>query len=250
MTRQDPRKHFDQPVVRGPESIPDFVPPKAITPEEIARRRKLFSGTLLAEHQERGTRILGGIIEKLDDAESIHIASGIAAITLWNTGWFVSARRSKDAMRRRTILPPMAKKGETVRMSEEDLRVRINTSFDVLAEQAAATVRHRTEARIVGPHEKAFGQKLGNTALELAALHHGIAHVGGDPVEVQDQMMIAAMMNVQEAHNLGMEIQAVPAVAQMAYEDSPLMVNFRQRSTTELRQAITDTVGQIGYAPR
>jgi hypothetical protein len=253
MTRK-PRANFDQPVVHVPEESVHFVPPKARSAAEIARRKKMpklppGKSQLIAEYQKRGVDFSAGIFEKVGDEASIKYAAGTLAVVAWNASWYTNARRATDVMRRRQLLPKIADDETGARLTEVELSGRIGNSFMTLSMQAEGIVAERARGQVVSSHDWKFGQKAGNTALELSALHHNITGIGGNAVEIQDQMMAAAMLTAEEARNLGLVIGAVPSFAQFADPDSALSVNWRRNAPNGALEAYHATVEEIGFAP-
>ncbi len=99
-------KDFDLPTNHQAKGE-DYIPPKARQADEIERRRRLPSGTLLAEQQRDGIAISAEALARLEREEDLQFASRILGASALNTSWYLFAKGA-PVMRRRLKLPVLA----------------------------------------------------------------------------------------------------------------------------------------------
>lgn len=247
-TIQRPPKDFDLPTKHlGLDG--HFVPPKARDEEEIARRRDLAPGTLVAEFQQRGLAVASTILKFIERPEDIHFSSRVLAASGINTAWYAFARGAEgEVMRRRLKLPYLAAHKPELRRASSDILEDASWLF-----HEASTATHE----LINTSEQYFprrfdtarrkvGRITGRASLTLACVSLGdelIAHPEGlASVDTQILVRQQCLRALQDARTLGDEIGLAPSVAQLADLDSHLSVFWRRNAPNGALQAYETAV--------
>ncbi len=230
-------KDFDVPVAHLSRHA-DYVPPKARDEVEIARRRALPEGTLLAEYQAQGTDITARMLVFLADHDESQFAPNLLAGSAINTFWYIRGKHAKKVMRRRLKMPVHAERKGLV--TRDTLMADAQEGFTeaaFLADMVRLSIERRSSA--IMSFKKKFALKIGNSALILACVPEaGLIGTSLDPVEAQAHTRHAAMVAFQASRSLEEEIGANPTMAQLADPDSPLSVYIRRKGTNATVEAL------------
>jgi hypothetical protein len=223
--------NFDLPVKHLEGEGEHYVPPKARDPHEIERRRMLAKGVLLAEKQAEGIKIARGILEQMVDQDDTLFATRTLAAASLNTAWYSYAQGAQDVMRRTLQLPNYEDMDET--NASEYL---FDTAIDQMGEAeiiAQRLVRDGHERRrLYVVHKKPLGLKLGNTAIVLATIPHAnqLAYLQ-DPAFRQMLARDCALGVLEDSRTLYKQMNGSnPTLAQLADQDSPLSVYWRNQA--------------------
>lgn len=243
-------KDFDLPT-KHLEEAKHFVPAKARDEAEIARRRSLVPGTLLAEHQERGGAVAATIIKLLDRPNDISFGARVLSAAGLNTAWYSFARGAEnEVMRRRLKLPFLAAHQPLA----EDSPVRPTTD-DLLQEAAFGFGEARaTGAKIIdslghlSPRierlRKTFGRQVGRASLTLACVELGdmLQNSLVSSIDTQSLVRSRCLQALEDARSLSHEVGLPPSIAQLADPDSHLSVYWRREAPNGAAQAYHQAV--------
>lgn len=224
-----PRTHFD--LTR--EHLSErghYIPPKARDAEEIARRRSLPAGTLIAEQQARGLEIAHDILASVEPGEDMLFTTRMLGMAALNSSWYMFGQDASDVMRRRLWLPKMADDDTGYRQSAAELRTTTIDSLDGAHSMAQEFATWLAERRATERRKKQLGRHLGNTSLHLAVLGDGRTVIGGDAFDVQDEVRERSLELLRFARQFGIDAQTHLSVAQLADADSPLGVHWRHEA--------------------
>lgn len=223
-------KKFDLPVKHLEGEGEHYIPPKARDAEEIARRRQLAPGVLMAEMQLKGIKIARSILELIMDEEDTLFTTKTLGAAALNTAWYNFAQGAKDVMRRQLTLPPYDEYGEDV-----DKAFIIGDAAEqmcVAEHEASLMVREGHEKRrLYVARKKVIGVKLGDSALILASAPYAdiIPHIN-DPVYGQLLARRSALELLEDSRTLYKQVGSNPTLAQLADQDSPLSVYWRHQA--------------------
>lgn len=238
-------KDFDLPTKHLREGK-HFVPAKARDEAEIARRRSLAPGTLLAEYQERGVAVAATIIKLITKPGDIAFSAQVLSAAGLNTAWYSFARGAEsEVMRRRLKLPFLAAHQPLtheppVRPSTDDLLQEAAFGFG----EARATGMELIDSLDHLPLRterlrKTFGRRVGRASLTLACVELGDvlqdSPVGG--VDTQNLVRGRCLQALENARTLGHEVGVPPSIAQLADPDSHLSVYWRREAPNEAANA-------------
>lgn len=243
-------KDFDLPTKHLSEAK-HFVPAKARDEAEIARRRELAPGTLLAEHQERGVAVATTIIKLLSKPGDIAFSSRVLSAAGLNTAWYSFARGAEnEVMRRRLKLPFLA----AHQPLEDQPEVRPGTD-DLLQESAFIF----SEARATGTElidaldhmplkterlRKTFGRRVGKASLTLACVELGDTLQASPVSTIHTQNLVRhhCLQALEDARTLSSQVGLAPSIAQLADPDSHLSVYWRREAPNEANAAYHQAV--------
>jgi hypothetical protein len=242
-----PFRHFDMPVVHL-DSSHHHQPLKAKRTDEIARRRAMNTGTLLAEKQERGILIAAEIARLTSRHEGDKFVAPLMAASVYNTAWYAYAQGAEGIMRRRIMLP------------QNDLRLSPITYFDfmnesaeelVLAGEAAhAIVTARRYGNDLRDTPKVLGTWLGFTAIKLANVGSvELLEKTDDPIDRQIITRQNGLYIAELSRELYRDIGSHPSLAQLADQDSDLSVYWRRNGSSEAVEALAQATEQPFIAP-
>lgn len=241
MTKQ-PFSNFDLPRQHLGEQG-HYIPPKARSEAEIARRRALPAGTLVAEEQVKGLQIAHNILKQVEPGESMAFTTKMLGMAAINSSWYTFGKGAPDVMRRRLMLPKVADHETDWRMSAQELRQQAMTGLTEAHGMAAGVAAATAENKLTVRRARAFGRYIGNVSLRLAVLDDGKTTMGGDAFEVQKEVRDKALDLLEFSREFGANTQSHPSIAQLANPDSPLGVHWRNEAPngafTAYKQAIT-----------
>jgi hypothetical protein len=246
---------FDLPVANLNQYVGHYVPPPARDETEIARRKDNPKGSLILEMQSDGVEILSKTFEIIGDDKDAndYFAREIGGVCL-NTAWYSYAnlplntsRAKLDSVgRRRLEFPKLARfddEGNIYYETEVNNSDELEDSF-MLATGLATKLE---KAHKSGNHNKAyvlrkqFGHKIGNTGLRLAATHLITSH--GKPYDIQTRVRDAGLTAIHDSRKL--HEGTYPTVAQLADNDSQLLVYLRRSSPTPMRDALIEATSLV-----
>lgn len=240
-------KDFDLPSTMQFKGEP-YIPPKTRHADEAERRRRLPSGTILAEAQRDGVAIAAEILTEIEEPESLGFASRLLGASALNTSWYLFAEGA-PVMRRRLKLPLLAAPEGIIRPDTISLVQARNRRL--------AEVRHRadTYAQMVGfalaeaaqsDSATELGRLVGNTALSIATVDLGdlFTFGQGDDFTVQEAVRRRSLQTLRDARVLGLDLHTVPSLAQLADPDSDLSVFWRRNAPNHAYRAYCDAVDQ------
>lgn len=224
-------KDFDLPTTLQAKGA-DYVPPKARDEDEIARRKRLPSGTLLAEQQRDGVAITGDILAQLERQEDLEFASRLLGASALNSSWYLFAQGA-PVMRRRLKLPMLANPLPGMRPISAELAIARDqrlTQVKQKAETHAQMVAFGLSELAVDDNTVILGRSLGNTALAIATVDLGdqVWANNTDDFAVQDLVRRRSLRTLKDARELGSELHTIPSLAQLANPDSDLAVFWRR----------------------
>lgn len=238
-------KDFDLPSRIEAKGAP-YVPPKARDDDEIERRRRLPTGTLLAEAQRDGVAIAADILADMEDPADLAFASRLLGASALNTSWYLFAEGA-PVMRRRLKLPLLATEGDIVRPDTIELvqardrrlaeaRRRADTHTQMVAFALAEAARDDSATNL--------GRLVGNTGLSIATVDLGDVFTfgQGDNFEVQDAVRERSLQTLRDARELGIELHTIPSLAQLADPDSDLSVFWRRQAPNGAYRAYCDAI--------
>ena len=256
MKNENGPRVFDLPVINLHQFIGHYVPPPARDEAEILRRKNNPKGSLILEMQSDGAEVLGKTLEIISDDKEVrnYFAREIGGVCL-NTAWYSYANLPLDTSRakldnvgrRRLEFPKHARfdddgniyyETETNNIHELEDGFRLSTGLASKLEKAHKSGRH-DDAYIL---RKQFGHKIGNTGLRLAATH--LVGRPGSPYKVQTGVRDAGLNAIQNSRELF--DGKYPTVAQLADDDSQLLVHLRRSSPTPMRDAIIEATSLVG----
>ena len=207
-----------------------YVPPRAREAGEIARRRALPIGTLLLEQQLQGLNIAHDILTKLESEEDRRFATKLLGMAALNTSWYTYAKDAPDVMRRRLILPKLADHQTDWRQTSTGLYTDTLKGLNIARDTATLTISRYVEG-VPDPYgPTVLGRRIGNISLQLAAVHHNAAQVGGNAFDVQKHVRDTSLDILETTREFGLETGSHPSLAQLADRDSPLAVHWRREA--------------------
>ncbi len=228
-----PTKHLDE--------AKHFVPAKARDEEEIERRRGLYRGVLLAEHQERGVAVASTILKIVHRPDDINFASRVLSAAGLNTAWYSFARGAEyEVMRRRLKLPFLVAHEPEFRPSSDDLLSDSAFYFSEARQTGQELITtigssERKEERL----RKTFGRRVGKASLTLACVNLGDAlrQYPLTGVDTQNLVRQRCLRALDDSRTMTAEIGLPPSVAQLADPDSHLSVYWRREAPNEAARA-------------
>lgn len=232
-----PFTHFDLPR----QHLSDqghYIPARARDMDEIERRRRIPSGTILAEQQTKGFRAARHILATVE-GESLAYSSKLISLAALNSGWYTFAQGAPDVMRRRLYLPKLADHESDWRQDIAGLQSETIANIDSLVSLAGGLAL-RTEA--VRPSKRVnaqFGRMAGSTALQLAVLHRG-SLPAGNAFEIQKQARDTALQVLDESRGYSAANGSHISIAQLADRDSPLSIEWRRNAPDQAYQALEE----------
>ncbi|MDB5182804.1 MAG: hypothetical protein JWO47_588 [Candidatus Saccharibacteria bacterium] len=235
MTRtKQPFRDFDLPVKHLGEAD-HFIPPKARDADEIARRRAMRRGGLLAEYQLKGIGIAAKVLDfAATQGEQDEFLVNTLAAAEFNTAWYNHSASARDVMRRRLKLPRHDKNPaaiETTRMLQSGRDHLLATTY-----AAKLLIRYPGMPNFT----KEVGTRLGDASLHLAsiAVQPELAAAGNDTFLIQEITRHAAMLMVESSRQMHEDVHANPSLAQLADPDSPLSHYWRVNGSDIAVQAL------------
>ncbi len=226
-------KDFDLPTRFQPKGT-DYVPPKARDEEEIERRRRVPTGTLMADQQCDGIAITADILARLEDPADLAFASRLLGASALNTSWYLFARGA-HVMRRRLKLPLLVAPEDDIRPDTIELVQRRDQRLEDVSGRArtyASLVAFNFGEHLLDNHRRNLGRNVGNSALSIATVDLGDIFTFGstDDFEVQDAVRRRALRTLTDARELGSELHTIPSLAQLPNPDSDLSVFWRRNA--------------------
>jgi len=224
------------------------VPPKARDADEIARRRAMRPGGLLAEHQLKGIHIAAKVLDfAAAKGEADEFLVSTLAATEFNTAWYNHAAGATDVMRRRLKLPrhdenPVGLNTDIMLASGRD-RLLMSTYA------ASLLIRYQGMPNFT----KEVGIRIGDASLHLAsaAVQSELVAAGRDTAMVQEITRHAALQMVEASRQMHEDVHSNPSLAQLADSDSPLSHYWRVNGSdlaVEALQYATAPEAQSGTA--
>lgn len=215
-----------------------YVPSRARDTEEIARRRALPTGTILAEYQRDGLQMATNILAHVEEPEDVAFAVDTLAASGLNSAWYSYARHA-SVMRRRLSLPELANDevGDGWRQTRNGLLTKAQRGLAFTAELAGQLAASRSEGREVDRQSIALGRQLGNVSLELACVRLGNAPESLSAFDVQSLAREQALEALEYSRVVASQTGTHPSLAQLADVDSPLSVYWRREATNGAYEA-------------
>ena len=220
-----------------------YVPPKTHDPAELARRRDLTPGTLVAESQQKGLLVARRIIEQVSEEEGILFASNMLCIAGLNTSWYSYAQNSA-VMRRRLKLPilahPRLRAPETIL---EDSAEALGKQVDRAGQLVTAT---EYSLRSEGQLQTKLGVGIGNASLRLAMLEPVMSEtfyaVNDNETLAQDIVRRRCLQMLERARTMHREIGSHPSIAQLSDPYSHLAVYWHRNAPGSAQSAVVDAL--------
>ncbi len=243
-------KHFDLPTQHLPAEGAHFVPPRARSRAEIARRRGRPAGTLVAEHQLHGLQIAANVLERVgqQDDRDLIFATRVIAVAGLNSAWYTFP--SGDVMRRRLALPNMIGIDGEEPPSFADHYAMAKQGFREATIAAEGLVFAAGErSRQAAAQRMALGRQLGENSLVLACseLAPFLPFDNGERA-VQAQARQLSLQTLEGARNMTEEIGTAPSLAGFADPDSDLSVFFRRNAPDGAYEALEAATATYGIA--
>jgi hypothetical protein len=220
-----------------------YVPPKAHDQVEIARRRDLSRGTLLAESQHRGLKVAKTILENVNEEEGLFFVADMLSMAGINTAWYSYAQNS-DVMRRRLKLPIMiSERSRTPDAIVED-------SVELLGKQIrrARQLVDATEYQLESEadFQRKIGVGVGNVSLRLAMLEPvslgAYYSVNDNDVLAQQIARVQSLRLLDKARQMHRTIGAHPSIAQLADPYSHVSVYWHRHAPGSVQTAVIDAL--------
>lgn len=220
-----------------------YVPPKTHDHTEIARRKELTPGTLLAETQQRGLAVARHILEYVSDEEGLLFAADMICIAGLNTAWYSYAQNS-DVMRRRLKLPIMAHpRSRNVATIAEDSVEALGKQVRRAGQLVTATeYRLRSESDL----QRRLGVGVGNVSLRLAMIEpasRAVFNEVGDSDEfAQDIVRRRCLQMLDRARVMHRDTGSHPSIAQLSDPYSHLAVYWHRNAPGCAQSAVVDSL--------
>lgn len=228
-------KDFDLPTNHLPGNQ-HYVPPKARTADEVARRRELRRGTLLIEKQASGLSMAGLILDALEEPEDIRFAAKVLAISGLNSAWYIIGRGSEaEVMRRRLKLPILATGDPALQPDVMSLlpsaRARIRGAVPRAHVLVAA---HEHVPAKVADLKKEIARSVGTASIELACVARS-EMLGRNNSTVSDSaaqnfVRQSGLWVLHHGRTTASEIGSYASMAQLSDRDSDLSVFWRRNA--------------------
>jgi hypothetical protein len=223
MTRtKQPFRDFDLPVKHLMEGM-HWVPPKARDEAEIARRRAMRKGGVLADFQYRGMHVAAKVLEFVAAQEPDEFLIKTLSATEYNTAWYNYGRGATEVMRRRLKLPRHDENPQDLKPEIQQAEAR--DDLVVMDLDAKFLIRHPGMPR----QAKNLGIGLGDSSLRLASVSvlPDLRAAERDPNLVEEITRHTCMEMVEDSRYMHREVHANPALAQLADPNSPLSHYWR-----------------------
>lgn len=222
---KQPYSHFDLPRQHlGQEG--HYVPPKARDAKEIARRRTLPPGTVLAEQQAKGVVIAHKLLERTEVGADMRYATHILGMLTINSSWYLFAKDAPDVMRRRLLLPRIARYETDTRISPAEQREKTLGGLALAAEMATDFADRYAKQKLSVSRAHQFARHLGNVSLDIAVLGDGQTTIGGNDFDVQKHVRSQALDLLEYAREAGVATGTHPSVAQLPDQYSPASIEI------------------------
>lgn len=210
----------------------DYVPFKARTPGEKARRHGRLPGHVLAEQEMRGLAALDTLLERAPDDASRRYLAHFGAIALVNTDWNLRIRNG-STMYKPVDLAMLA-------IGEDDQRPTAAGVYEhaavmlggVLRMSAGRVIAYEKQWRNISHHKLALGRHAGNLAQMLAAVEVADEVRELSPHQTQVYVRERSLDVSHAARTAGEDIGADPTIAQLVDPYSPL-VGFIHRTAPD-----------------
>lgn len=216
---------FEIPVAHlpSPEVAPGahFVPPRALDPNEIARRQGRKPGQLIAEQQLAGIQIAADTLEQLENPTDIKFMASSFALAAFNTAWYLYGQEADmEVMRRHVDLPFLVGPTAELRPNSSQVLGRAISELRYAADQAHAVERalHYGSPRVHEFRPRA-GRQLGSAALNLGVVDLGDKLAGSPRVrdsKVQQIVRARSTRGTRAARTAVTEIGQFPSLAALA----------------------------------
>jgi hypothetical protein len=229
-------KDFDLPTNHLPGKR-HYVPRPARSATEIARRRGLRRGTLLAEHQVRGLTVAAAILEKVEEPVDVQFSAKVLAVSGINSAWYSFARGAEEKVMRRRLKLPLLATGDAERRPDvttllPSARQRVNDA--ALQAHLLVGANELLSVAKIEDHKKQLGRAVGGASLELACIASQSGFSGfGKTVTDFDAQNFARQRGLWALHHgrtLATEMGSYPSIAQLADVDSDLSVYWRRQA--------------------
>lgn len=212
-----------------------FIPPKARDSDEIARRRELRPGTLLAEYQVRGLGMAAIILENVQEVEDVKFASKVLAVSGINSAWYSFARGYEhQVMRRRLKLPVLATDNGEAELSVAEFLPNSHEALQKAALEAHMLVgANQNLPAKIEQYKKQIGRSLGGVSLALACLAspEGLQEATqSDGFEAQNFARRRGLWALHHSRTLATQLGSYPSIAGLADRDSDLSVYWRRNA--------------------
>lgn len=253
-------KDFDLPVKLHPSEkaheqallVAHFVPPKARDEAEIARRRGLQPGTLVAEYQYRGLAMSGLIMNQLIDRESLAFAAETLAPAALNTAWYSFARGAR-VMRRRLKLPLLATEDRADRPTTFMLQADASYYFKQAAEEGMHFVTALAEQSAAAPRLAInLARAVGHAGLLTTCVpigdSIGYEMEGVSDYDLQYLARQRGLRALERAQVMRQELGIPPSIAQLADPDSALSVYWRRNAPNQAAELYTEAYDTMAPA--
>lgn len=242
-----PPKHIDhiKNHITSANGAKDFVPPKAVTSAEQARRHDRLPGHLLSEFEQKGWQGATILVKAAVEPEDIEFLHRFIA----PAGEVSAFYRKFQSTRRMRRVGHLANLG----FDEEEL---CPTSHDVLegakdAFSHAAAVSHglvrayETRARDIPMHREALGSAMGDASLLLVGAYVADSVRPMRPYATQMAVRDASLAMFERSRTMSREIGGThPSIAGLAYPDSDYAVHLR-RSSDIIPPAMREAIEEI-----
>lgn len=207
-----------------------YIPPKARDEAEIARRKTLPKGTLIAEQQAKGVNIAYDILSNVEPGKDTAFTTRMLGMAAINTSWYIYGHDAPNVMRRRLFLPRMADPQTEWRQTPTELKDKtlsgLHTAYNLAVRVADDTAANKVSQRRV----HSLGRQLGNMSLNLIVLGNGLSTTAGDAYDVQKDARDRALELLEDAKQFGIDHESHASIAQLANPDSTLGVLWRREA--------------------
>jgi hypothetical protein len=220
-----------------------YVPPKTHDEAEIARRRELSSGTLLAETQKQGLVVARTILGNITDQDGLLFSARLIAAAGINTAWYSYAQNS-SVMRRRLKLPIMTHgRSRNAQTTIEDASIALGRQIERADKLIIATdLRQRSRS----DHQRRLGVGVGNVSLRLAMYEPVVMGMfpiaEEDEVLMQEQARSRCLEVLEDARTLHSVVGSHPSIAQLSDLYSHLSVYWYRHAPGSAQKAVQEAL--------
>lgn len=238
MTKQ-PYSNFDLPRQHLSQEG-HYVPPKAREAQEIARRRTLPPGTVLAEQQAKGIEIAHILLGRTETGPDMKFVTHMLGMLTINSSWYLFAKDAPDVMRRRLLLTRVARYEDDSRLSAAELRENALSGLAGATDMAYDFAGRYAERKLSVSRARGFARHLGNVAIDLAVLGDGNTTITGDAFTVQKHVRSQALDLLEYARQSGINTGTHPSAAQLPDRYSQASLDIHKNGPNNVVQNYED----------
>lgn len=229
-----------------------FMPPKAVTAAEIARRQGRTPDHLMSEFEYKSLQGAALMVKSAVEPEDIQFLNDFIAPASENSAWYRKFFAS-HRMRRVGRMAYIGFDEEDLCPSSHDLLEQAKDGFSGAVVRAHGLVRaYETGARDIAMHREALGSTVGDASLLLVGAQMADSVRPMRPFATQMAVRDQSLAMFERSRTMWREIGGThPSLAQLAYPDSDLAVHIRRNDDVppNMRAAI-EQVNDIYAMPR